>query len=72
MTYSPPSNDIQRFAMKDHERVVEVIAELLARADQLGFCLHTLLDSEVHPSRTACDRVCANRVRLSSGGGNKP
>jgi hypothetical protein len=68
MAYSPPSNDIQRFALRIHERTVEVIVELLARTSQLGFCLHTLLDSEMHPSRTACGGAYVSRVRLSSGG----
>jgi hypothetical protein len=45
MTYSPPSNKIQRCGVvRFHGKAVEVIVELLAITSQSGFCLHSLLD----------------------------
>jgi hypothetical protein len=44
MAYSPPSNKIQPFFFRGHERAVEVIVELLALINPSGFCLYTLLD----------------------------
>jgi hypothetical protein len=71
MTYSPPSNKIQRFGPVQSvlARAVEVIVELLAMIDQRGLCLHIrLVDRRVHPSHAICDRACG-RVHLSGGDG---
>ena len=40
ITYSPPSNKIQHFVLKIHERAVEVIVEFLVRTNQPTWLLH--------------------------------
>lgn len=79
MTYSPPSNKIQRFCGQVHERAVEVLVELLAMTEQSCFCLHTLLDSGAYPTLPAGGRTCSKSKRGSSriyrigqGGSAKP
>ena len=69
MAYTPPSNNVQRVIGTVHERAVKVIAELLARTGQSGFCLHTPTYSGAHPTRVVANTECSARLSRGSGSG---